>query len=116
MPDIVFVVGLLILLPFFFIAALAYDRLACRLHDLYPEEWRAAGRPVGFFWRPSEGPLYGSPIAFVKASLGWAFRLPAALATDPPSKRDQARYRICLVVWNAGVLILLTLEVWVGTD
>jgi hypothetical protein len=103
---IVFFVGAGACLPFGFMATLAYDRLARRLHDQHPEAWKAAGGPAGFFWRPPAGIPPGALTAFLKAFMTWAFRMPAALRNDLASKRDQALFRIGLVPWNGGVIAL----------
>lgn len=104
---IVFGAGVMALLPFGIKAMLSYDRLARRMHDSFPEEWRNAGGPIGFLWRPPTGVSPGSLQSFLKTSMVWPFRMPPILAHDPGSKRDRAMLRFCLVVWNVGVIALL---------
>jgi hypothetical protein len=99
----VLLVGILCLLPFAGLAILAQDRLTRRLCESFPEAWDQAGRPVGWFWRPSDA-LHCSVQAFLKATLVWPFRSPPVLAGDQASKRDQRLMRLGLVVWNLGVL------------
>ena len=106
MPEffIVFFIGVVLLLPFCFLAALAQDRLTRRLHDSFPEAWRSAGAPIGWFWRPPEGKSVAGQIAFMKATLWWVFRLPKELVGDRASTRDQLILRACLAVWNVGCI------------
>lgn len=104
---IVFVGGVIVLLPFFLMAALAHDRLTRRLHDRFPDEWRNAGGPGGYFWRPPGGLLSTSLSAFIKANLKWPFRLPTALGKDVASLRDLLLLRVGLLIWNAGMIGLV---------
>lgn len=108
MPEfvIVILIGLGALLPFFFLSATAFDRLVRRLHKDHLDEWRRSGGPVGFFWRPAEGILATSLPAFMMAGFGWPFRMPSVLKDDPSAKRDQIILRLCLVIWNVGVISL----------
>jgi hypothetical protein len=41
--DVVYALGGLILLPFFFMAALSHDRLVRRLYEHHREEWKIVG-------------------------------------------------------------------------
>ena len=114
MPEafVVFLLGAVVLLPVGIMAFFAHDRLARRLHDSFPDAWRSAGGPSGYFWRPPGGLLPGSLPAFLKAGMTWPFRLPSALAGDPVSKRDQGFLRVGVLLWNAGVIGLIGFILW----
>ena len=113
MPEffVVILVGSAVLLPFGLMAALAYDRLARRLHDSFPEAWRSAGGPIGYFWRPPGAPHPQSLWAFGKALMVWPFRLPPELQQDSAARRDQRFLRIGLILWNTGVIGLFALVI-----
>ena len=106
-----FLIGTLLLLPFFFLASLNHDRLVRLLYEKHRADWDQARGPVGFFWRPPTGILTTSLPAFMKSSMTWAFRLPAPLAADPAAKRPLLLLRIGLVTWNVGMLSLFALIV-----
>lgn len=101
-----FLIGVVILLPFFFLAALNFDRLVRRLFEHHREEWNRLGGPRGYFWTPPEGALPTAGVAFMKCSMAWVFRLPDPLASDPEARRLQTRLRLSVLVWNAGCLTL----------
>jgi|SRR6185503_16644642 len=94
------------LFPFFLMASLSHDRLVRRLYDLHREEWKSAGSPPGFFWRPPEGMSPTALPAFIKSTMTWAFRPPPALANDPEARRTLRFLRLGLIVWNVGGLAL----------
>jgi hypothetical protein len=107
MPDTIwiFALAVIVLLPFFFMAALSTDQLVRRLYEQHREAWKLSGSPRGFFWKPPEELSLTSGLAFMKTSM-WAFRLPPPLRNDPSVQRPLLLLRIGLVVWNAGVLAL----------
>src|SRR6266851_2214270 len=101
---LMFLGGITTLLPFGLLAVFAYDRLVRRLHELHPNEWRTSGGPRGWFWKPPGGLLPTSNSAFVTASMSWAFRLPAAIASDQAARRAQYMLRLGLIIWNIGIV------------
>src|SRR6185295_12779935 len=108
MPDVywVFPAGVVLLLPFFFLASLSHDRLMRLFHDQYPEHWRAAGSPRGFFWKPQGDLPLASSAASMRAIMLWAFRPPQVLTENPLARRSLVLLRLGVVVWNIGIVAL----------
>jgi hypothetical protein len=108
MPEVfpAFLIGVILLLPFFFLATTSHDRLVRRLYEQHREDWKKAGGPKGFFWSPPEKLPSTALMAFMKSSMTWAFRPPAPLSGDPECRKHLVRLRVGLLVWNLGCLTL----------
>jgi len=96
----------LILLGFLLSALTSFDRLVKLEYGKYKDDWTRDGKPAGFFWRAGERGWFEFAPYFArnKLSLFWLFRTPSWAAADPEAKGQLKRLRICVLVWNAGVI------------
>lgn len=95
-----------IMLPLFLVlltAFITFDSLVKLQHARYPDAWQAAGSPWGFFWRPRGSGFAGS---FWRGwlSMKWTLVTPEWARADDRARSLLRRMRICVAVWNVGVL------------
>jgi hypothetical protein len=98
--------ALVVLFPVLFVGFRAFDELLAVEHARHREEWDADGRPRGVFWRPGRARLPGS-LARDKLFVKWIFVTPPWAEGDEHARRPLARYRLCVLVWNAGSLLAI---------
>jgi hypothetical protein len=86
-------------------AFISFDSLVKIQHDQYPDAWQAAGSPWGFFWRPRGSGFAGS---FWRGwlSMKWTFVTPEWVRADERARSLLHRMRICVAVWNVGVVVV----------
>jgi hypothetical protein len=109
MPNYAF--GLMaLLIPALIGAFLTYDALIRREYHDYNDQWITDGRPKGFFWR---APDWGKTRPEVKGILRsgslwmiWLFTTPGWAKQDAGVIKLLWQYRILILIWNVGMLML----------
>ncbi len=95
------------LLPFLVTSFVAFTSLVKLEYADHRPEWEADGRPGGFLWRPpTSGVLPGlrSGLATNALSLKWLFITPSWARADTRARQLLLRLRICVTVWNCGIV------------
>jgi hypothetical protein len=85
------------------------DRLVCAEREFYPDEWERDGFPASFFgWII---PFFSGDRSVLRARTPvpwrWKFRTPTWVATSPEYRRWLRRYRLCIVIWNIPIIVVL---------
>jgi hypothetical protein len=100
------------LLPILFADFIVFDVLVRRLHNRHPDDWKAAGEPVGIFWRPEQKRWisFRQDMATKRAMFGWLFVTPRWIRSEEPSSTALLWVvRVTTFVWNAGIIIMAIL-------
>jgi hypothetical protein len=95
------------LLPFLIGSFVAFTSLVKLEYGSHRPEWEADGRPGGLFWRAPTSGLWQalrSGFATNVLSLKWLFITPTWARADARSQQLLRRLRICVAVWNCGVV------------
>jgi hypothetical protein len=105
--KLMFLAPLVCLIPFLFLAVVTFDRLVMIEYARFRSEWDSDGEPDGFFWHPPDRSLFSSLMStFAKWSVGWEwlFRTPPWMEHDDEAIALLRRYRICVLIWNLGIV------------
>jgi len=101
---------LLISLVGVLVAAFYYlDQLIRREYSCHRQAWEQDGRPNGFLFRPPELRFFSSGMAFQRCSLAWPFYTPGWVRADATARRLHRRMRVCVLVWNVGLIAFIFL-------
>lgn len=96
---------------------ISFDRLVRLQYDEYRSEWEKDGKPSGFFWRPPEWRSQGwlqalhSGLATHRVSFLWLIWTPAWMRETREGMTTARRMRVLALVWNVGIVVVLTLVV-----
>jgi hypothetical protein len=97
---------LLIMLPLLLIDFWLFDRLVRLEHQFHRREWEKDGKPIGFFWVPSESSVWSGAFARNRCSGAWSFRTPEWMRKDERALRLLFWYRWLGRFWIVGIIAL----------
>ncbi len=110
MPVSLALIGIA-LLPFLIASFVAFTSLVKWEYANHRQEWEADGRPGGIFWMPPVSGFWAtlrSGFARNVVSLKWLFITPPWARADARAKKLLRRLRICVAVWNCGLVAAFT--------
>jgi hypothetical protein len=81
-----------------------FDSLVKIQHAEHVDAWLADGSPWGFFWRPP-GSAFAGTFSRGWVSMKWILVTPEWVRDDQRAKKLLRRMRVCIGVWNVGVLV-----------
>jgi hypothetical protein len=91
------------------IALLTFDELVKLEYQEHYDEWVQDGKPDGFWWCHKESTWLRSSLARNKVSFYWLFVTPEWIKLSAQAKRLLRRLRICVAIWNLGIIISLAI-------
>jgi len=91
-----------------------FDKLVRLQYEAHRSYWERDGGPRGFFWwAPGTRKWFRinlrSEWAFQRTNLRWFFSTPNWMRKDPQAVRLVRRFRLLVLIWNLGILLLLTI-------
>ena len=88
-----------------------FDMLVRREHSFHKRNWVSDGRPIGFFWVPSETTMAngllvnpGSSLARRKAVYGWLFSAPEWIGNDATARRLLLLLRVLVFGYHVALV------------
>lgn len=91
-------------------AFVSFDLLVKLQHSRYPDAWKADGAPWGFFWRP-RGSGFAGAFSHGWLSMKSVFVTPEWARADERARSLLRRMRVCVAVWNVGVIAVPVIAV-----
>jgi hypothetical protein len=71
----------------------------------YKDQWIKDGKPKGFFWTPPDSTWIRSGLSTQRLSIFWVFKTPSWMQGDINIKSILRTMRICVAIWNIGLII-----------
>jgi len=88
---------------------LTFDRLLRLEYEEHHAEWIRDGKPDGIILHFQGGSWIYGTFARNKVGFRWLFRTPGWMQASPQAMRLLRRFRVCVAVWNIGLLTLLAI-------
>ena len=89
---------------------LTFDRLVKTEYEKHKKQWVKDGKPHGFFWWPSESPLFSGHIAQLRLTIYWLFKTPQWIKRDVKSRKTLQINRISNLIVYVGILVVVINE------
>ena len=87
---------------------LLFDKVLKFQYRNYRSEWEKAGKPIGFFWIPSESILFGGSIQRSVRVLSWTFGDEYWMPKEPAILRTLLYMRLCIFAsWIFGIAVVI---------